>query len=438
MKPVWTTAQIVGQLTNWEARWNNQAPIPYTFLTQPYAWLGSSPNFSMFSAAQRTALARHMELIADVANLSFVEVPDNGQAGGPANRRIGFYNVNHSSVPYWGIAKDYSVQSETEPNGEIYGVNSAVNLWRANVQGGWGVGESNPRKLMHELLHTLGLDHPGPYNGDTANYETQALFYQDSHQYTVMSYWLAEVTGADHVANGVTWFASTPLLYDVASLQYLYGANMNTRTGNTVYGFNSTAERAVFDLALHPNNVFTIWDAGGRDTLDLSGFATPSVIDLHQGGFSDAGQMTDNISIAFGATVENAVGGAGNDILIANAAENRLTGGGGGDIFTFTERDAQLGWQRSDGKKMLSDTILDFVSGQDRIDLSAIDAVRGTEANDAFTWIGAAAFSNAAGQLRAVAVGGQFRIEGDTDGNGVADLVIIASGPTILAGDFVF
>lgn len=437
MKPVWTTEQIVAQLTNWGAHWNTQAPIPYTFLTQPYSYLGSSPNFSPFSAAQRAALARNMELVADVANLSFVEVPDNGQAGGPANRRIGFYNVNHSSVPYWGAAKDYSVQSEIEPNGEIYGVNQAVNLYRANQQGGWTIAESNPRKLMHELLHTLGLDHPGPYNGDTADYETQALFYQDSHQYTVMSYWTANMTGADHVADGVSWFASTPLLYDVAALQSIYGANMATRTGNTVYGFNSTADREVFNLALHPNNVFTIWDAGGRDTLDLSGFATPSVIDLHAGAFSDTGQMTDNLSIAFGAHIENAVGGAGADIIVANELQNRLSGGGGGDVFTFTENDAQAGWLRADGKKMLPDTIGDFVSGQDRIDLSAIDANKGTEANDAFSWIGTGAFSNVAGQLRAVATDGHVRIEGDTDGNGVADLIIIASGPTILAGDFV-
>jgi serralysin len=392
----------------------------------------------MFSFAQRTALTRHMELISDVANLSFTLVPDNGQAGGPLNRRIGFYNVNHPDVPYWGVAKDYSTQSEDTPYGEIYGVNSAVNLYRANQQGGWTIGESNPRKLMHELLHTLGLDHPGPYNGDSANYESQALFYQDSHQYTVMSYWLASATGADHVADGATWFASTPLLYDVASLQYLYGANMTTRTGNTVYGFNSNAGREVFDLALHPHAVFTIWDAGGRDTLDLSGFATPSRIDLHEGAFSDAGEMTFNLSIAFGAEIENAVGGAGGDTLIANEVQNRLSGGGGGDVFTFTDGDAQAGWLRSDGKKMLPDTIADFASGQDRIDLSAIDAVHSTGTNDAFSWIGAGAFTNVAGQLRAVATGGHVRIEGDTDGNGVADLVITASGPTIAAGDFVF
>jgi len=432
MKPVWTSEQIVAQLTNWGTRWNNQAPVPYTFLTHTYAWLGSTPNFSVFSAQQRVALARDMQLVSDVANLSFVEVPDTGAAPSTANQRVGFYNVNHSTVPFWGAA------SNTSAGTAIVGADTAVNLWRANQQGGWNIGESNPRKLMHELLHTLGLDHPGPYNGDTANYESQALFQQDSNQYTVMSYWAASVTGADHVGDGVTWFASTPLLYDVAALQQLYGANMTTRTGNTVYGFNATADRELFDLSLHPHAVFTIWDAGGRDTLDLSGFTTPSRIDLHQGAFSDAGQLTANISIVFGAHIENAAGGAGNDVLVANELQNRLSGGGGGDVFTFTDGDAQACWLRSDGKKMLPDTIADFASGQDRIDLSAIDAVRGTEANDAFTWIGAAAFSNVAGQLRAVAGGGYVRIEGDTDGNGVADLLIMASTPAVSAGDFVF
>lgn len=432
MKPVWTSEQIVAQLTNWGTRWNNQVAVPYTFLTHTYSWLGSTPNFSAFSSQQRVALARDLQLVSDVANLSFVEVPDAGAAASAGNRRVSFYNVNSSAVPFWGAA------TNTSEGAAIMGADTAVNLWRANQQGGWNIGESNPRKLMHELLHTLGLDHPGPYNGDSADYESQALFQQDSNQYTVMSYWAASVTGADHVGDGVTWFASTPLLYDVAALQQLYGANMTTRTGHTVYGFNATADRELFNLSLHPNAVFTIWDAGGRDTLDLSGFATPARIDLHQGAFSDAGQLTANISIAFGAHIENAAGGGGDDVIVANELQNRLSGGGGGDVFAFTDGDAQAGWFRSDGKKMMSDLIADFTSGQDRIDLSAIDAVRGTAANDAFTWIGPAAFSNVPGQLRAVASGKYVQIEGDTDGNGVADLLIMAATTAIAPGDFVF
>ncbi|HYI46891.1 MAG TPA: M10 family metallopeptidase C-terminal domain-containing protein [Allosphingosinicella sp.] len=437
MKPVWTLGQIVSQLTNWEARWDNQAPIAYAFYTQPHSFLSINVNFSPFSALQRQALARHMELVSDVCTLTFTNVADNGQPPGQSNQRIGFYNVNHQNVPFWGVAMDFVTDSEDAPYGRMYGANSAVNLYRANSQGGWSIGDSNPRKLMHELLHTIGLDHAGTYNGDSANYENEALFFQDSHQYTVMSYWLAAATGADHEASGTLYHASTPLLYDVAALQHLYGANMTTRTGNNVYGFNANAGREVYDLQAHPNAVFTIWDARGNDTLDLSGYATPARIDLHEGAFTDAGNLTGNISIAHGATIENAVGGSGSDVLIGNNASNRLTGGGGGDIFTFTEGDAQPAWRRADGKKGLPDLIADFVPGEDRIDLSAIDAVRGTAANDAFSFIGSAAFSRVSGELRAVLVEGRMQIFGDTDGNGVADIHILTASTIIQAGDFV-
>jgi hypothetical protein len=67
---------------------------------------------------------------------------------------------------------------------------------------------------------------------------------------------------------------------------------MTTRTDGTTYGFNSTAD--VLNPAMKFNTgematIFTIWDAGGIDTLDLSGFYTPSVIDLREGGYSSAG-----------------------------------------------------------------------------------------------------------------------------------------------------
>lgn len=434
VKPVWSVTQIVSQLTNWEMRWNTQNPVAYSFYAAPYAFLGNPPNFSPFSAEQRAALARHAELIADVANIRFSEVPDNGQEPSVANSRISFFNINHANAPFWGVAQDFVTDNVDPPMGRVYGATSIVNLWRANVQGGWGVGDSNPRKLMHELLHTLGLDHPGPYNGDSANYESQALFYQDSLQYTVMSYWTADQTGAAHGGR----FASTPLLYDVTALQHLYGANMETRTGDTVYGFNTNAGRQVYDLSLYPQSVFTIWDAGGHDRLDLSGYASGSTIDLHGGGFSDAGGLTDNISIAQGARIEDARGGAGNDVIIVNSASNSVWGGGGADTFVVQNpTDAGAGLRRSDGKKILPDRIEDFTSGIDRIDLSPVDANRNTAGDDAFAYIGGNAFSGQAGQVRHEAREGWTHIYADLDGDSVADMHIVVAVPALQAADFI-
>ena len=58
------------------------------------------------------------------------------------------------------------------------------------------------------------------------------------------------------------------MLYDIAAIQAKYGADMTTRTGDTVYGYNSTANRGAFDFNMNPKPIFTIWDAGGNDTLD--------------------------------------------------------------------------------------------------------------------------------------------------------------------------
>ncbi|MDB5669875.1 MAG: hypothetical protein JWO25_834, partial [Alphaproteobacteria bacterium] len=81
---------------------------------------------------------------------------------------------------------------------------------------------------------------------------------------------------------------------------------------------------------------------------------------------------------------------------------------------------------------------LTFTNG-DKIDLSFIDANTATpDINDAFAFIGAAAFSHVAGELRAFQSAGQWIVEGDVNGDGIADLVIAVNGaPTITAGDFV-
>jgi len=77
--------------------------------------------------------------------------------------------------------------------------------------------------------------------------------------------------------------------------------------------------------------VYSIWDGGGIDTLDFSGYANNQTIDLTAGGFSDVGALKKNVSIAVGVTIENAIGGSGDDTLLGNTADNRLSGGGGND-----------------------------------------------------------------------------------------------------------
>ena len=84
------------------------------------------------------------------------------------------------------------------------------------------------------------------------------------------------------------------------------------------------------------------------------------------------------------------------------------------------------------------DQIEDFVHGSDEIDLATIDANTTAAGNQAFAFIGAAAFSGVAGQLRAVQSAVDTVISGDINGDSVADFQIqLNTVVTLTAGDFV-
>jgi Ca2+-binding RTX toxin-like protein len=113
-----------------------------------------------------------------------------------------------------------------------------------------------------------------------------------------------------------------------------------------------------------------------------------------------------------------------------------MTGGSGADIFSFLfVMDSPNAPNRSDGLKSRPDLITDFTPGEDKIILEGMDS---GSANQAFTFLGAGAFSGHAGELRVEMLGGRAHIFGDVDGDGRADLHIIAVTPTPLqASDFV-
>jgi Ca2+-binding RTX toxin-like protein len=135
------------------------------------------------------------------------------------------------------------------------------------------------------------------------------------------------------------------------------GASAAT-TGKVALNVNATAS----------SNGLSITGNAGANTLTGSGFADTL----------DGGAGNDVL-----------VGGIGADTLIGGLGRDTLTGGVGADIFKFS----LVG--DSGTTATASDVITDFVRGEDRIDLSAIDAFLASKnVNDTFIWQGTAAFSN--------------------------------------------
>ncbi len=143
------------------------------------------------------------------------------------------------------------------------------------------------------------------------------------------------------------------------------------------------------------------------------------------------GEQDDDILIT-GRGADRLDGGDGNDRLTGGKGQDTLIGGAGRDMFIFADGDSNASRERAD-------RISDFSQlDKDRIDLSRMDAVAGTDdANEAFSFIGSSRFSGTAGELRFAQVGSQTFVVGDTDGDGKGDFQIALQGTIDLtANDF--
>ncbi|HUR43976.1 MAG TPA: M10 family metallopeptidase, partial [Aestuariivirga sp.] len=318
MPATWTNTQITNNLLRAGVKWTGST-ITYGFPVSAPSWsfsTGEGPGFSKLSTAQQDAARLAIKLWDDLIAPDFVET------------------VSSPQLTLQNTTTDIAYAHAYYPGGTAsvwfnpaYDATSGTNDVVTPKVGQWGF-----QTYLHELGHSLGLAHPGNYNGGSPTYANDALYAQDSIQYTIMSYFDASATGADwRASDGKSYYAQTPMLHDVLAVQALYGAEMNTRAGDTRYGFNSTAGVSVFDFTQNLHPILTIWDGSGNDWLDLSGFATPSRIDLNPGTFSDCDSMTMNVAIAYSCDIENAAGGLGADTITGNALANILQGNGGND-----------------------------------------------------------------------------------------------------------
>jgi serralysin len=362
------------------------------------------PEYSTFSTQQaaqfRLAIGKWDELIAT----SFVETSGAANTG---DIRIAFSNVGTSAAyayfpPYGGSASSLLFQ------GDIWFAHTSTASTMAP-------GSFDFRTLLHELGHSLGLNHsfqgmiPLPLNLE--NYRYSVMSYTSITDSTVITFsgTPASISGAFTYANFVT-----PALYDIAAVQQRYGADVTTRAGASIYTWGAAS-----------TTLEVIYDAGGIDTWDLSAQTRASDIDLRDGAYSSINRFTraeqiaaavatygesnrgfiesyfnviatadlyewrDNVGIAFGTVIENVIGGSGDDTIAGNTANNNLAGCNGADSLSGLSGDDTLAG--GDGNDTVTggagndtfvfasglDLVTDFTAGgtDDRIDLAAFTSL---------------------------------------------------------------
>lgn len=336
-KTVYSTAQIFNALTTSDVgsasiAWAGQT-ITYSIGTgalspgQPF-YESEYAGYTAMGPGQEAAAVEAFEMWDELIAIDLVEIADDPAAN---------ISFNYSSNTGGSTYAERSVSGVAPGNGATFSLTDtdlwfADDWWTHNQDSDLYAGGYGLLTYLHEIGHALGLNHPGPYNG-TGDYASDATHFQDTRAYTTMSYFDAyeNGSGTNHVGSSGRSYASTPLLHDILTLQQIYGADMTTRTGSTTYGFGSNADRDAFDFTKNPNPVIAIWDAGGTDRIDVSGWDFDQTVDLTPGAFSSVGYLSDNLAIAYGTEIEIAETGRGSDLLVGNAVANVLIANGGAD-----------------------------------------------------------------------------------------------------------
>ena len=245
-------------------------PTDPAYYGSPYGSGENLSGFSAFSATQQTAVRK---ILANVSAVSISAVHGNGgdvnTTRRPALRRV--FRAWHRN----GLFSKH-----------------IGNRWRRLVQRPNQVRLSGHRELR--LSHHAARDRPcaRAKHSHTAYGSFAAISLdRDSLEYTVMSY--RSYTGGPATAYTVEAYGypQTLMMYDVAALQTMYGANYTTNSGDTVYKWNPLTGQQYIDgvaQALPGANkiLMNVWDGGGRDTYDFSNYTTNLKVDLNPGSWT--------------------------------------------------------------------------------------------------------------------------------------------------------
>jgi serralysin len=446
-------------------QWKN-TPISYSFTDNfnndyeagyPISLTNSSysANFQPLNSAQRSAEKSWIDAYSNVSNLDFAEL--TGDNDRDATLRIAMSDGSKTGETYF-------------PGNSVQAGDTFFNTTNYNNP---TLGTYAYRAFGHELGHALGLKH-AQEKGGVSNIDMSPD--RTSMEFSIMSYksYVGAPDSVTSYTNAEGSHAQSLMMSDISAVQQMYGADFGYNASNTNYNFSSTTGEMFINGVGQgtplTNTIFrTIWDGNGIDTYDFSNYNTNLNIDLSPGNWSDL-DVNSNFQAAnlgngnfargevFNALqynndprslIENAVGGAGNDVLTGNNADNILVGKAGNDrLLGGNGNDALVGGVGADTFAFGNpaegiDTINDFAVGVDKIGIFASGFGAGLSAgvalnNDRFLSVTTDAASTIGDRVFVYnSTTGGLYFDGDGAAAGLAvQFAILAPNLNLTAADF--